>query len=138
LKCLPRRTPLPFVLEGRLNLPIVLSNSIFASADTPAPVAGAASFSGTAQSFTVDQATPPTTYLFVNENPNGPNEVRNYRVNADGTTTLVGTYPTGHPGSDDCFVAAERADMARAANYLYGAQPGRPDGVGVLGRPHHR
>jgi hypothetical protein len=61
----------------------------------------------------------PATYLFVNENPNGANEVRNYRVNGDGTTTLVGSYATGHPGDDASWVAAGRGALAQTAGYLY-------------------
>ena len=61
----------------------------------------------------------PGTYLFVDENPDGPNEVRNYRVNADGTTTLVGSYATGHPGSDASWVVAGRAALAQTTNHLY-------------------
>jgi len=41
---------------------------------------------------------PAATFLFVNENTNGPNEVRNHQINSDGTTTLVGSYSTGHLG----------------------------------------
>ena len=63
--------------------------------------------------------TPEPTYLFVDENPNGTNEVRNYRVNADGTVTLAGTYSTGHPGSDASWLAAGRAGLASAAGYVY-------------------
>ena len=61
----------------------------------------------------------PDTYLFVDENPSGPNEVRNYRVNADGTTTLVGAYATGHPGENGSWVVAPRSAIAQTSNHLY-------------------
>ncbi|MDE3204210.1 MAG: hypothetical protein KGQ66_08290, partial [Acidobacteriota bacterium] len=73
----------------------------------------------TLASGTAAHATTPPTYLFVNENPKGPNEVRSYSVNSAGTTTLVGTYSTGHPGSTSSYVASERADTARTAGHLY-------------------
>jgi len=54
--------------------------------------------------------------VFVNENPpNVPgssNVVASYEIQPSGSPVLIGTYQTGHPGSDASFVASERADLA--------------------------
>lgn len=64
-------------------------------------------------------------FVFVNENPNGPNSVESYRVDPAGAPTLVGSYPTGGTGSDASFLASERAalalpyDLAQTSGHLY-------------------
>jgi hypothetical protein len=82
-----------------------------------AAYSGDSNFTSATTTLTVSVS--PATYLFVDENPNGPNEVRNYRVNGDGTTTLVGAYPTGHPGDDASWVAAGRSALAQTTGFLY-------------------
>jgi hypothetical protein len=64
-----------------------------------------------------------STYLFVNENPNGPNVAASFRVDPSGNVASIGTFPTGGQGSDASFVASERADlsldMAQTSGHLY-------------------
>ena len=61
--------------------------------------------------------------VFINENPNGANEVESYSVMPSGQATLVGRYATGGQGSDQSFVASERADLSvvrtNSSAYLY-------------------
>lgn len=70
------------------------------------------------------------TFVFVNENPNGPNAVESYAVDSAGTANLVGTYSTGGTGSDASFLASERAalalpyDLAQTSGHLYALNPG--------------
>src|SRR5690348_2673513 len=64
-------------------------------------------------------ATAPSTFLFVNENVSGTNEVRSFAVASDGAISLVGAYSTGHLGSPFNFFAAERAVVARTSSHLY-------------------
>ncbi|MDE3207146.1 MAG: hypothetical protein KGQ66_23325 [Acidobacteriota bacterium] len=58
-------------------------------------------------------------FLLVDDNTPGTNQVSNYRVNPDGTTTLIGTYPTGHPGLVASWLAGRRADAAATTDRLY-------------------
>lgn len=66
-----------------------------------------------------------TDFVFINENPNGPNAVESYSVNSAGSASMVGSYPTGGTGSDASFLASERAalalpyDLAQTSGHLY-------------------
>jgi len=72
-------------------------------------------------------ATEPT-FLFVNQNSNGPqgNIIQSYASYSTGTQAnevLLTSIPTGHPGSGSSFVAAPRADftydMTHTSGHLY-------------------
>jgi 6-phosphogluconolactonase (cycloisomerase 2 family) len=59
-------------------------------------------------------------YAYVNENPYGQiNRVAAYRVAWDGSSTLIGTFETGHPGSAGGWYAGAKGALAQTSRFLF-------------------